>query len=68
MSKNPQSQVLSRQELEAHWMAYTGNRQFKDDPRMIVAADGAYYMDDRGRRIFDGLSGLWTCGPATRAT
>ncbi len=53
---------LSREDLEAHWMAYTGNRQFKADPRMIVAAEGAYFIDDRGRRIFDGLSGLWCSG------
>jgi len=53
---------LNRDELEAHWMAYTGNRQFKDDPRMIVGAEGAYYIDDKGRRILDGLSGLWCCG------
>ena len=43
-------------------MPYTGNRQFKDDPRMLVGADGIHYIDDRGRRILDGLSGLWTCG------
>ncbi len=53
---------LTRAELEAHWMPYTGNRQFKDDPRMLVAAEGIYYTDDRGRRIMDGLSGLWCCG------
>ncbi len=48
--------------LGAYWMPYTGNREFKRNPRMIVAADGAYYTSDDGRRIFDGLSGLWTCG------
>ncbi len=48
--------------LDAHWMPYTGNRQFKANPRIIVAADGAYYTDDRGRKIFDGLSGLWCSG------
>ena len=48
--------------LDAHWMAYSGNRQFKKDPRIIVGADGIYFIDDKGRRIMDGLSGLWTCG------
>jgi|TARA_B100000809_G_scaffold265993_1_gene326721 beta-alanine--pyruvate transaminase len=28
----------------------------------MVAAKGAYYTDADGRQIFDGLSGLWTCG------
>jgi beta-alanine--pyruvate transaminase len=62
MSNNPGKPVITRQDLEAHWMPYTGNRQFKDDPRIIVAADGAYFIDDQGRRIFDGLSGLWCSG------
>jgi beta-alanine--pyruvate transaminase len=43
-------------------MPFTGNRQFKRDPRILVEADGHYYLDKDGRRIFDGLSGLWTCG------
>ncbi|MDD9896051.1 MAG: aspartate aminotransferase family protein [Gammaproteobacteria bacterium] len=43
-------------------MPFTGNRQFKQDPRILVAADGLYYTDADGRKIFDGLSGLWTCG------
>ena len=62
MTRMPDTQNLTRQELEAHWMPYTGNRQFKDDPRMIVGADGIYFIDDRGRRVLDGLSGLWCCG------
>ena len=48
--------------LDAHWMPYTGNRDFKAHPRMLVSADGAYYTDSNGRKVFDGLSGLWTCG------
>lgn len=54
--------TLSREQLEAHWMPFTGNRQFKDKPRMMAAAKGVYYTDSDGRQIFDGLSGLWTCG------
>ncbi len=53
---------LTREQLEAHWMPFTGNRQFKRDPRMIVAAAGVYFTDDKGRKILDGLSGLWCCG------
>ena len=48
--------------LQAHWMPYTANRNFKAKPRMLVSAQGAYYTDADGRRIFDGLSGLWACG------
>lgn len=48
--------------LAAHWMPFTGNRQFKADPRMVVAASGCYLQDSEGRQIFDGLSGLWCCG------
>ena len=48
--------------LAAHWMPFSGNRQFKRDPRYIVAAEGRYYTDGDGRRVFDSLSGLWTCG------
>ena len=53
---------LSQEQLDAHWMPFTGNRQFKQDPRIIVSAEGNYYTDADGRKIFDGLSGLWTCG------
>jgi len=48
--------------MDAYWMPYTANRQFKADPCMITGAEGAYYVDDQNRKIFDGLSGLWTCG------
>ena len=48
--------------LDAYWMPYTANRQFKANPRMIVEAQGAYYTDSEGRKIFDGLSGLWCAG------
>lgn len=48
--------------LAAHWMPFTGNRQFLREPRLITGAQSAYYTDHEGRQIFDGLSGLWCCG------
>ncbi|MDV7104915.1 aspartate aminotransferase family protein [Vibrio sp. TH_r3] len=52
----------NKESMNAYWMPYTSNRKFKADPRMVAGAEGAYYIDDKGRKIFDGLSGLWTCG------
>ena len=48
--------------LDAHWMPYTGNRDFKANPRLITGAKGCYYTDALGRQVFDGRSGLWCCG------
>ena len=48
--------------LAAHWMPYTGNRDFKARPRLITGASGAYFTTHDGRQVFDGLSGLWCSG------
>ena len=48
--------------LDAYWMPYTGNRQFKRDPRMIESASGVWFTDSDGRQVLDGHSGLWTSG------
>ena len=53
---------LDRAALEAYWMPFTANRQFKDNPRLIERAEGCYYITTDGRRVLDGLSGLWCCG------
>ncbi|WP_461482700.1 omega-aminotransferase AptA [Porticoccus sp.] len=53
---------VTPEQFDAHWMPFTGNRDFKQHPRMLVAAEGAWYTSADGRRIYDGLSGLWTCG------
>ena len=60
-ASNPKTR-LDAAWLDAHWMPFTANRQFKAQPRMIVGAEGAYYTDADGKKIFDGLSGLWCCG------
>ncbi|BCG27146.1 beta-alanine--pyruvate aminotransferase [Pseudomonas tohonis] len=54
--------LASQLKLDAHWMPFSANRNFQRDPRLIVAAEGSWLIDDQGRRIYDSLSGLWTCG------
>jgi beta-alanine--pyruvate transaminase len=46
-------------DLEAFWMPFTANRQFKANPRLLVAAEGMYYTADDGRKVLDGTAGLW---------
>ena len=47
--------------LEAYWMPFTANRQFKSAPRLVASAEGMYYTTADGRRILDGTAGLWCC-------
>src|SRR3569623_2376514 len=61
-SARPRKENTEAARLEAHWMPLTGNRQFKANPRMFVAAEGAYLIDANGKKVFDGLSGLWCSG------
>lgn len=51
--------TASSLDFDSYWMPFSGNRQFKADPKLIVAAKGCYYTDVDGRQIFDSLSGLW---------
>lgn len=55
------SAVQSNQVLDAYWMPFTANRQFKQKPRMLTGAKGMYYESDDGRKILDGTAGLWCC-------
>ncbi|AOU97408.1 omega amino acid--pyruvate aminotransferase [Acidihalobacter yilgarnensis] len=58
-SDRHQSIAQDRQQREAFWMPFTANRQFKDDPRLLVAAEGVHYTTADGRQILDGQAGLW---------
>ena len=46
-------------DLEAFWMPFTSNRQFKKAPRLFVGAERMHYVTDNGCRVMDGTSGLW---------
>ena len=48
-------------DLDAYWMPFTANRQFKANPRMVVGADGMYFKLSDGRDLLDGIAGLWCC-------
>lgn len=45
--------------LDAFWMPFTANKQFKADPRILTGAEGMHYITDDGRKIIDGSAGLW---------
>jgi len=46
-------------QLEAFWMPFTANRQFKAQPRLLAAAKDMQYTTVEGRQILDGTAGLW---------
>lgn len=52
---------LSPEELQSYWMPFTANRQFKSDPRLVVGADRMHFTLADGRKLLDGIAGLWCC-------
>ena len=48
--------------LNEHWMPFSANREFKENPRLIVGAQGVYLKDHLGRSQIDASSGLY-CNP-----
>ncbi|MFL6652875.1 MAG: aspartate aminotransferase family protein [Sulfurifustaceae bacterium] len=50
---------IEPKQLDAWWMPFTANRQFKSAPRLLVSAKDMHYFSHDGRKILDGTSGLW---------
>jgi len=48
--------------VDAYWMPFTANRDYKKQPRVFVSANGHYYHTADGRTLYDAFSGLWTSG------
>jgi beta-alanine--pyruvate transaminase len=46
-------------DLNAYWMPFTANRQFKQAPRMFVSAKDMHYTTSDGRKVLDGHAGMW---------
>jgi beta-alanine--pyruvate transaminase len=57
--KSATFETASALDLQAWWMPFTANRQFKAAPRLLVAAKDMHYTSHDGRRILDGTAGLW---------
>ena len=45
--------------MDAFWMPFSANRQFKQAPRLLAKAAGMHYWTPEGRQILDGIAGLW---------
>lgn len=52
---------LDQDSMRNYWMPFTGNRDFKSDPRVMVRGEGVYVWNQDGDRILDGSSGLFCC-------
>lgn len=46
-------------DMDALWMPFTANRQYKAAPRLLASASGMYYTTHDGRQVLDGCAGLW---------
>ncbi len=57
----PLDRKTAPNDLNAFWMPFTANRQFKKNPRMFVAAKDMHYTTSDGRQVLDGTAGLWCC-------
>jgi len=53
---------VSAASMQAYWMPFTANRDFKKQPRIITGASGHHYLTEDGRQVYDAFSGLWTSG------
>jgi len=48
--------------LNEHWMPFTSNKDFKENPRLITEAKGVYLKNHQGQTQIDASSGLF-CNP-----
>jgi beta-alanine--pyruvate transaminase len=48
--------------MDNFWLPYTPNRHFRQDPRVLVAAEGMHFTTHEGKKVLDGISSLWCVG------
>lgn len=47
--------------MDHHWLPFTNNRLFREEPQMFARASGVTYWTPEGREVIDGSSGLFCC-------
>jgi beta-alanine--pyruvate transaminase len=45
--------------MDAFWMPYSSNKNFKSKPRLLASAKDMHCYDMDGRKLLDATSGLW---------
>ncbi|MGV0023625.1 aminotransferase class III-fold pyridoxal phosphate-dependent enzyme [Phormidesmis priestleyi] len=51
--------TIDSPDMDAFWMPFTANRQFKAKPRLMASAKDMYYTTIDDRPVLDGTAGLW---------
>lgn len=57
--KVKQARQANELPLAEYWMPFTPNREFKDDPKIVVRGEGMHLWNERGDRLIDASSGLF---------
>lgn len=47
--------------MDAFWLPYSSNENFRAKPRLIAKAKDMHYYDIDGRKMLDACAGLWCC-------
>jgi beta-alanine--pyruvate transaminase len=53
--------MSSKLNLDPYWMPFTANRFFKANPLLMDSAEGMYFTTTDGKKVLDGIAGLWCC-------
>jgi len=61
LDEDAKNLMIDLPDMDSYWMPFTGNRYFKDNPRVIHRAEGMYCWSHDGRKLLDMVAGLWCC-------
>ncbi len=55
----PQVASDTKADLQQYWMPFSANKEFKQEPRMFVRAEGMYFYTPEGKQVIDASAGLF---------